>query len=138
MPTITRFEEIEAWQTARELTRLIYSVTEEGKFARDFGLKDQLRRAAVSVMSNIAEGFESKTQSLFIRYLGIAKSSAGEVRSQLYVSRDVNYLTEEQFSSLFQIAEKASRQISRFISYLEEHPQSYRMKEDAAEYEYNL
>ncbi len=135
MSTITRFEEIEAWQIARELTKLIYSITEDGKLARDYGLKDQIRRASVSVMSNIAEGFESKTQALFIRYLGIAKASAGEVRPQLYVSRDVNYLTEEQFSQLFKMAEKASRQLFRFIDYLESHPQSYRIKEDAAEYE---
>lgn len=135
MPTITRFEEIEAWQTARELTKMLYSITDEGRIARDFGLKDQLRRASVSVMSNIAEGFESKTQALFIRYLGIAKASAGEVRSQLYVARDVGYLTEQQFSTLFQMAEKASRQLSRFISYLESHPQSRRLKEDASEYQ---
>ncbi|MEW6028330.1 MAG: four helix bundle protein [Chloroflexota bacterium] len=80
-PTIKRFEEIEAWQTARELARRVYSLTDEGKFSRDFGLKDQIRRASVSVMSNIAEGFESQTQSQFIRYLGVAKASAGEVRS---------------------------------------------------------
>lgn len=134
MPTITRVEEIEAWQTARELAKMIYSINEEGKIARDFGLKEQLRRASVSVMSNVAEGFESKTQALFIRYLGIAKASAGEVRSQLYVARDVGYLTEQQFSNLFQMAEKASRQLSRFISYLEAHPQSHRLKEDSAEY----
>ena len=135
MPTITRFEEIEAWQTARELTKMLYSITDEGKIARDFGLKDQLRRASVSVMSNIAEGFEGKTQVSFIRYLGIAKASAGEVRSQLYVARDVGYLTEQQFSTLFQVAEKASRQLSRFISYLETHPQSQRLREESAEYE---
>jgi four helix bundle protein len=135
MPTITRFEEIEAWQTARELTKMLYSITDEGKIARDFGLKDQLRRASVSVMSNIAEGFEGKTQVSFIRYLGIAKASAGEVRSQLYVARDVGYLTEQQFSTLFQVAEKASRQLSRFISYLETHPQSQRLRKESAEYE---
>jgi four helix bundle protein len=135
MPTIIRFEEIEAWQTARELTKILYSITGEGKIARDFGLSDQLRRASVSVMSNIAEGFESQTQALFIRYLGIAKASAGEVRSQLYVARDVGYLTEQQFLSLFQMAEKASRQLSRFISYLEAHPQSHRVKEETSEYE---
>jgi len=135
MPTITRFEEIEAWQTARELTKLIYSVTDEGKLSRDFGLKDQIRRASVSIMSNIAEGFESQTQALFIRYLGIAKASAGEVRSQLYVSRDMNYIAEEQFSRLFQMAEKTSRQIARFISYLETHPQSKHVREETAEYD---
>jgi len=93
MPTITRFEDIEAWQAARELTKLIYVFTDELKFARDFGLKDQIRRASVSIMSNIAEGFESQTQAQFIRYIGIAKASAGEVRSQLYISRDLNYVT---------------------------------------------
>ena len=135
MPTITRFEEIEAWQTARELTRLIYEYTEDGKFARDFGLKDQIRRASVSIMSNIAEGFESQTQSQFIRYLGIAKASAGEVRSQLYVVCDLQYIKEEQFSTVFQLAEKNSRQIANFITYLESHPPSSKLREDFAEYE---
>jgi len=135
MPTITRFEEIEAWQTARELTKLIYFLTEESKFSRDFGLKDQIRRASVSIMSNISEGFESQTQAQFIRYLGIAKASAGEVRSQLYVSRDLDYITPEQFTKAFAMAEKASRQTARFIAYLEIHPQSQKIREDSAEYE---
>jgi four helix bundle protein len=98
-------------------------------------LKDQLRRASVSVMSNISEGFESKTQPAFIRYLAIAKASAGEVRSQLYVLHDVGYLTDTQFSELFSLTERASRQLSRFISYLEANPQSQRIKEDSSEYE---
>jgi four helix bundle protein len=135
MPTITRFEEIEAWQTARELTKMIYSLTEEIKFSRDFGLKDQIRRASVSIMSNISEGFESQTQALFIRYSGIAKASAGEVRSQLYISHDLEYISQEQFTKAFAMAEKASRQIARFISYLEAHPQSQKVREDSAEYE---
>lgn len=135
MPTITRFEEIEAWQTARELTKFIYSLTEEIKFSHDFGLKDQIRRASVSVMSNISEGFESQTQSQFIRYLGIAKASAGEVRSQLYVSRDLEYISQEQFTKVFAMAEKASRQIARFVSYLESHAESRSIREDSAEYE---
>ena len=135
MPTITRFEEIEAWQTARELTRLIYSFTVEGKFSRDFGLKDQIQRASVSIMSNISEGYESQTQAQFIRYLSLAKASAGEVRSQLYVARDLNYIAQEQFTQTFAMAEKASRQIARFISYLEMHPQSQKIREDLAEYE---
>ena len=114
---------------------MIYSLTEEGKFSQDFGLKDQIRRALVSVMSNIAEGFESQTQQQFIKYLAIAKASAGEVRSQLYVSRDMDYLNEEQFAKIFQLAEKSSRQIARFISYLESHPQSRHIREDSADYE---
>ena len=86
-------------------------------------------------MSNISEGFESQTQAQFIRYLGIAKASAGEVRSQLYVSRDLDYITQEQFLKAFAMVEKASRQTARFISYLESHPQFKKLKEDSAEYE---
>jgi four helix bundle protein len=81
MTTIRRFEEIEAWQTARELTRSIYALSEDGAFSRDFGLRGQIRRAAVSIMSNIAEGFESRTEVLFIELLGRAKGSSGELRA---------------------------------------------------------
>jgi four helix bundle protein len=135
MPTITRFEEIEAWQTARELSKLIFSFTQEGKFSRDFGLRDQIQRASISTMSNISEGFESQTQAQLIRYLGLAKASAGEVRSQLYVSHDLDYIAQEQFTKAFALADKTSRQIARFISYLETHPQSQKVREDSAEYE---
>jgi four helix bundle protein len=134
MTTITRFEEIEAWKTARELTVLIYRLTDQGAFSRDFGLKDQIRRAAVSVMSNIAEGFESQTQPQFIRYLGHAKASAGEVRSQLYVALDIHYLSDEQFRQALDLADKASRQTARFMTYLKGHPQARRISEDRAEY----
>jgi four helix bundle protein len=91
MAGIARFEEIEAWKTARQLTNLVYKMTEQGAFAKDYGLKDQIRRASVSVMSNIAEGFESRTDVQFINYLGHAKVSAGEVRSQLYIALDMKY-----------------------------------------------
>jgi four helix bundle protein len=117
--TIQRFEEIRAWQTARELTCRIYEVSGSGLFSRDYGLRDQMRRAAVSVMSNIAEGFESGTRPLFIRYLRYAKASAGEVRAQLYVGLDAGYLAESEFEGLFDLADKCSRQLSRFIAYLE-------------------
>ena len=83
MATIEKFEQIEAWQEARRLTHALYELTSEGKFARDFGLKDQIRRAAVSVMSNIAEGFERGGDKEFIQFLSLAKGSAGEIRSQL-------------------------------------------------------
>lgn len=135
MPTITRFEEIEAWQTSRELTRMVYALTEQGQFAKDFGLKNQIQRASVSVMSNIAEGFESRTQAQFLEYLGRSKASAGEVRCQLYVALDLNYLTQEQFKQVFDLADKSSRQIARFIDYLETHPQSRRVREEGSEYE---
>ena len=111
MPTITRFEEIEAWKTARELTRMVYSLTEQGSFARDFGLKNQIQRAAVSVMSNIAEGFESRTQAQLLDYLGHAKASAGEVRCQLYVASDLQYINQDQFNRVFDLADKSSRRL---------------------------
>jgi four helix bundle protein len=118
MSTIKRFEDIEAWQTARELTRCVYAASAGEGFARDFALRDQMRRAAVSVMSNIAEGFESRTPALFIEFLGRAKGSAGELRAQAYDAQDAGYLTGERFTSLQDRCEKCSGQISKFMSYL--------------------
>ena len=111
MGTIRRFEDIEAWKTAR--------VSSEGQFSRDFGLKDQMRRAAVSVMSNIAEGFESRTPKLFVNYLGIAKASAGELRSQAYIALDAGHINQADFKQLFDLVEKCSCQLSRFMTYLQ-------------------
>ena len=88
MATIQRFEEIEAWQVARELTRSVYECSKSGSFAKDFALRDQIRRAAISVMSNIAEGFERGGNAEFIQFLSIAKGSAAEVETQLYVALD--------------------------------------------------
>lgn len=88
MTGITRFEEIEAWKTSRQLTNAVYEAGNQTGFNRDFGLRDQIRRASVSVMSNIAEGFESRTDVQFINFLGMAKASAGEVRAQIYVALD--------------------------------------------------
>jgi four helix bundle protein len=130
----TRFEEIEAWKTSRQLTVLIYKLSEQSVFAKDFGLKDQIRRASVSTMSNIAEGFESRTDTQFINFLGHAKGSAGEVRSQLYVALDLKYISQEQFAEAYEFADKSSRQISRFIDYLATHPRDRRFGEDSAEY----
>jgi four helix bundle protein len=135
MATITRFEEIDAWKTARKLTRLIYALTDRGNFAKDFGLKNQIQRASVSIMSNIAEGFESRTQARFIDYFGRAKASVGEVRCQLYIAMDLNYMNQEQIKQGFDLADKVSRQIYNFMSYLETHPQSRRAREEGSQYE---
>lgn len=135
MPTITRFEDINAWQTSRELTRMVYALTEQGKFAKDFGLRNQIQGASVSVMSNIAEGFESRTQAQIPEYFGRSKASAGEVRCQLYVALDLGYLSGEQFKKVFDLADKSSRQIARFMDYLEAHPQSRSVHQEGAEYE---
>lgn len=118
MPTIKRFEDIEAWQKARELTRAVYECTKKGPFAWDFGLKEQMRRASVSVMSDIAEGFERGGTAEFVQFLCIAKGSAGEVQSQLYVALDQQYISEEEFKSIRAIAESAKRLIGGLMSYL--------------------
>jgi four helix bundle protein len=97
---IEKFEDFIAWQKARKLTREIYGTTNLPKFSKDFGLKDQIRRAAVSIMSNIAEGFERGRASEFHQFLSIAKGSCAELRSQLYVALDADYTTEDQFSAL--------------------------------------
>lgn len=134
MGTITRFEDIEAWQTARELANTIYDLTENNKFEKDYGLKNQIQRAAVSVMSNIAEGFESHTQAIFIDLLGRAKGSAGEVRSQLYLALDRHYVTQAQFDQACDLTDKVSRQIYRFMEYLKSQPNARRVREDRVEY----
>jgi four helix bundle protein len=134
MGTIQRFEDIQSWQTARELTRLVYQFSNSGAFSHDFGLRDQMRRAAVSILSNIAEGFESRTQSLFIEFLGRAKGSAGELRAQCYIALDVGYLDQTQFQQLYDLAEKSSRQIAKFIQYLESQPNSRRIRDASTEY----
>ena len=113
---------------------MIYKLTEQGAFAKDYGLKDQIRRASVSIMSNIAEGFESRTDIQFINYLGHAKASAGEVRSQLYVALDLKYIAQEQFNEAYELADKSARQVNRFAAYLESNPRDKRLREDAADY----
>ena len=134
MSVITRFKEIQAWQTARQLTNFVYNLTGQSVLAKDFGLKDQIRRAAVSVMSNIAEGYESWTDTQFINYLGTARASAGEVRAQLYIALDQKYIAPEQFQDAYELADKASRQIANFIKYLEANPRLRRVGEESAEY----
>jgi four helix bundle protein len=118
MAGIKRFEELEVWKLARELTNLIYRATASGEFSRDFGLKDQIRRSAVSILSNIAEGFERGGDKEFIQFLAIAKGSCGETRAQLYVALDQKYITETQFAKLVDIATKTSRMLSGLIGYL--------------------
>ncbi len=108
---ITRFEDLIAWQKARELTKAIYQATTTIPFSKDFGLKDQIQRASVSIMSNIAEGFERGSHNEFHQFLVIAKGSCAEVKSQLYVALDANYLNEPIFLDLKAQAEETSRVI---------------------------
>lgn len=109
MGSIKEFEDLIAWQKARELTKAIYQVTENGRFARDFGLRDQIRRAAVSIMSNIAEGFEHGSNAEFYRFLAMARASCAEVRSQLYIACDIGYIDQPTFDELMALASQTAR-----------------------------
>ena len=101
MARIQDFEDLEVWKLARKLTVQVYALSRNGAFAKDYGFCNQIRRAAVSIVSNIAEGFERRSNSQFIQFLDIANGSAGEVRAQLYVALDLGYITQEQFQAVF-------------------------------------
>ncbi len=109
MSEIRRFEDLIAWQKARSLTKSIYQVTRQETFSRDFGLSGQIQRASVSIMSNIAEGFERDSPNEFHRFLSIAKASCAEVRSQLYIALDIGYIDKVTFQSLMKQAEEVAR-----------------------------
>jgi four helix bundle protein len=109
MKDVKSFEDLIAWQKARLLTSAIYRMTREAAFARDFGLRGQIQRAAVSIMSNIAEGFERGSAADFHHFLVIAKSSCAELRSQLYVALDAEYIAQEDFSRLMSQASEVAR-----------------------------
>ncbi len=118
MTTFKRFEEIEAWQEARKLVKQLYSLSKTEKFSRDFGLRDQVRRASVSIMANIAEGHERGGSGEFIQFLSIAKASAAEVKSHLYVALDQEYVGEQRFNELIDQVEITARKLSKLIEYL--------------------
>ena len=113
---IERFEDIEAWQLARELTRKVYDLTKKPKFARDVGLKNQIQEAAGSSMHNIAEGFDSETNPEFIRFLRSAKRSCTEVQSELYVALDQRYITNAAFQDVYDHAGRTRAAIRGFIN----------------------
>ncbi|MGB7911994.1 MAG: four helix bundle protein [Desulfobaccales bacterium] len=118
MGKIERFEDIDAWKKARELTKIIYEVTAQGKIAADFSLKDQLRRASVSIMANIAEGFEREGNKEFRQFLAMAKGSVGEVKALLFVSLDAGLTSSDQFQRIMGLADEASRLLAGFLRYL--------------------
>jgi four helix bundle protein len=109
MPTFKKFEDIKAWQKAREVTRLVYRVSKENGFAKDFGLRDQIRRASVSIMANIAEGHGRRSDKEFANFLNMARGSAEEVQSHLYVALDQRYIDQESFSEAYNLLEEISR-----------------------------
>ncbi len=120
MAKVQRFEELRVWQAARDLVNAIYQASSAGIFSRDYALRDQIRRAAVSIPSNIAEGFSRHSNKEFIQFLFIAKGSAAEVQSQLYTALDQGYISQETFDSIYETLEVVAKQLSRFITYLKE------------------
>jgi four helix bundle protein len=106
---IDKFEDLVAWQKARELARQIYSLTRTGSFSKDFGLKDQIQRSAVSIMSNLAEGFERGGRAEFHQFLVIAKASCAELKSQLYVALDAGYMKQQEFKTIYSSADEVAR-----------------------------
>ena len=116
--TVQNFEDLNVWKQARLLTQEVYRLTKIGKFSRDFGLRDQIQRAAISVMLNIAEGFERGGNQEFSQFLYVAKASCGEVRSQLYVALDQGYVTHDETEKLRQSFKRLSGMISNLIAYM--------------------
>jgi four helix bundle protein len=119
MAKIDRFEELEVWKLAREIVNEIYRVTRKQAISKDWGLRDQIQRAAVSVMSNIAEGYERGTNKEFVQFLFVARASAGEVRSLLYVASDQEYVERKTFDDLTAKLCMISKQLKGFINYLQ-------------------
>jgi four helix bundle protein len=118
---IDRFEELEVWKVSMALCSEIYKLTNSEFFSKDFGLKDQIRRSAVSVPSNISEGYERDSKRQFLYFLVIAKGSCGELRTQLMIARNLNYLDEKEFVKINEQCLSTSKQLSGFISYLKKY-----------------
>lgn len=125
---IQKFEEIQAWQLARELTQKVYQLTKKPEFNKDFGLKNQIRAASGSSMHNIAEGFDAESNAEFIRFLRYAKRSCSEVQSELYVALDEGYLSEVEFNDTYDLAAKTRAAIRGFINYLKKYEEQKNSK----------
>jgi four helix bundle protein len=115
---INRFEDLEIWQLSTSVALDVYNLTSKSSFSKDFGLKDQLRRAIISISSNIAEGFEMSNNNDLVKFLRIAKGSAGESRSQLFIALNLKYITNKEYEAVKQNLEVLSAKIGKFISYL--------------------
>jgi four helix bundle protein len=116
---IERFEDVQGWQAGRVLARMVYEATNKGDFVRDFKLRDQIRDAAVSVMANIAEGFDAGSDAEFLRFLGYSRRSASEVQSHLYIALDQGYIVQKEFDAIYDRAVETKRLVGGFIRYLE-------------------
>ena len=117
---ITRFEDIESWQLGRKLTKLVYGTVKGKRFSKDYGLKDQVCRASVSIMANVAEGFDAGSRAEFARFLAYAQRSCSELQSEFYVALDQEYVSQEEFDEIYSMAGKARSKIGGFIKYLKQ------------------
>jgi len=118
---VSRFEDLEAWVVGRELTNLVYGYCKQETFQKDYGFRDQIQRASISIMNNIAEGFERGSNKDFVKFLFISRGSSGEVRSMLYIALDQGYINQEQFSQAYELSLSASRLCWGLIKYLKIH-----------------
>lgn len=115
------FEDIESWKKAYEITLWIYKLTEDGKFSKDFGLRDQIRRASVSIMANIAEGYGRKSNTEFANFLNIARGSSHEVQSHLHIAFGLGYIAQDDFDQLYNSLAEVSRLTLGLARYLRDH-----------------
>ncbi|MDQ3748385.1 MAG: four helix bundle protein [Acidobacteriota bacterium] len=122
MASFKKFEDIMAWQKARQSTKLVYEMTTEGQFAKDFGLRDQIRRSCVSIMANIAEGYGRRSDKEFSNFLNIAHGSIAEAQSHLYIALDLNYLNQNNFNKLYVLLDEVSRMIMGLTQHLRRTP----------------
>lgn len=120
MSKIEKFEDLIAWQKSKSFAVKIYSATDEGKFAKDFGLRDQIRSASISIVSNIAEGFERKGNKEFLQFLFISLGSVAEVKTQLIISFELNYISKEKFEELNELIIEIQKIIKGLVSYMKE------------------
>lgn len=118
MAKINRFEDIQAWQKARDLNKAIYGITKNSYFSKDFSLRDQIRRASVSIMANVAEGFGRRSKKEFINFLNMSHGSAAEVQCHLYVALDQNYISQQDFQVLYDTVDEVSKMVQGFMNYL--------------------
>lgn len=134
MSSAKKFEDLEIWKLSRELVKDVYHFTNSGSFSRDYAMKDQIRRAAIGVMNNISEGFESRTVKMFIEYLGRSKASCGETRSMLYAALDQGYIDQQQFDSIVKNCVNISTKTFRLMQYLERYDSNDRVQESEIPY----
>ena len=116
--TFSNFEEIVAWQKGKELVKLVYELTKKSPFSKDFGLIDQVRRAAISIPSNIAEGFDRQTNNEFRQFLFIAKGSTAELRTQISIAHDLGYISEEECKQVYDLSVQISKMLTKLTQYL--------------------